>query len=126
MTMSRMLAVLQAMAHGHHNIGGATLFPQNSAPGATPDPELVQAKGVGVDSAMSRASGMHDVILRPHRIRETAMRFMLIVKCTPEFKVQASTGFQPESGVLAKMAAFHEQLARAGVLLDGSGLKPSR
>ncbi|WP_112488388.1 YciI family protein [Thiomonas sp. X19] len=53
------------------------------------------------------------------------MRFMIIVKSNPEFEAQASTGFQPEPTVFAEMAAYHEELARAGVLLEGNGLKPS-
>lgn len=52
------------------------------------------------------------------------MRFMLIVKSTPEF--EAETRPDPDPAVMAEMVAFHEALARAGVLLDGSGLHPSR
>ena len=52
------------------------------------------------------------------------MRFMLIVKSTPEF--EAETRPAPDEAVFAAMAAFHEELARAGVLLDASGLQPSR
>jgi len=49
------------------------------------------------------------------------MRFMILVKAT-----QASeAGQMPEESLIAAMAAYHEQLARAGVLLDGAGLKPS-
>lgn len=54
------------------------------------------------------------------------MRFMLIVKSTPEFEAEASTGFQPDPTVFAEMAAYHEELARAGALLDANGLQPSR
>ena len=54
------------------------------------------------------------------------MRFMLIVKSTPESEAEPSTGFQPDPTVFTEMAAFHEELARAGVLLDANGLKPSR
>jgi hypothetical protein len=31
----------------------------------------------------------------------------------------------PEESLIASMAAYHEELAKAGVLLDGSGLQPS-
>ena len=53
------------------------------------------------------------------------MRFMIIVKSTPEF--EAETSPQPaDEKLMAAMADYHEELARAGVLLDGSGLQPSR
>ncbi len=52
------------------------------------------------------------------------MRYMLIVKATPE--TEAATSPDPDPAVLAEMAAYHEELARAGVLLDGTGLHPSR
>ncbi|MDO9358119.1 MAG: YciI family protein [Polaromonas sp.] len=53
------------------------------------------------------------------------MRFMIIVKSTPEF--EAETTPQPtDEKLMAAMADYHEELARAGVLLDGSGLHPSR
>ncbi len=52
------------------------------------------------------------------------MRYMIIVKATPES--EAATSPDPDPDVLADMAAYHEELARAGVLLDGTGLHPSR
>lgn len=52
------------------------------------------------------------------------MRFMLIVKSNPQF--EAETTFDPDPAVLHAMTVYHEELARAGVLLDGSGLHPSR
>ncbi len=51
------------------------------------------------------------------------MRFMIIVKATAES--EAETQPAPEEALLAEMADYHEQLMKAGVLLDGSGLKPS-
>lgn len=54
------------------------------------------------------------------------MRYMILVKSIPAFEAQPDTGFQPEPAVFAAMAAYHEELARAGVLLDANGLKPSR
>ena len=51
------------------------------------------------------------------------MRFLIIVKSTPEF--EAETRPAPDAAVFAAMATFHEELARAGVLLDGNGLHPS-
>ena len=52
------------------------------------------------------------------------MRFMIIVKSCAEFEAEV-TPEAPEE-LVAEMAAYHEELARAGVLLDGSGLHPSR
>jgi len=49
------------------------------------------------------------------------MRFMIMVRAN----AQSESGAMPEEGLLAAMAAYHEQLAQAGVLLDASGLKPS-
>ncbi|MBX3586346.1 MAG: YciI family protein [Ramlibacter sp.] len=53
------------------------------------------------------------------------MRFMIIVKSCPEFEAE-TTPQTPDEALMAAMADFHEQLARAGVLLDASGLQPSR
>jgi hypothetical protein len=49
------------------------------------------------------------------------MRFMIIVKASPE----SEKGRMPTAELMAEMAVYHEQLARAGVLLDGCGLKAS-
>ena len=49
------------------------------------------------------------------------MRFMIIVKATAD----SEAGVMPPDALLAKMAAYHEELAQAGVLLDASGLQPS-
>ncbi|AEG92007.1 YciI family protein [Ramlibacter tataouinensis] len=53
------------------------------------------------------------------------MRFMIIVKSTPEFEAE-TTPQAPDEKLMAAMADYHEQLGRAGVLLDASGLQPSR
>ena len=51
------------------------------------------------------------------------MKFMIIVKATPDSEAGR---FPPDSGkMFAAMADYHEQLSKAGVLLDGSGLQPS-
>lgn len=51
------------------------------------------------------------------------MRYMIIVKATPESEAGV---FPPNMAeLMAVMGAFHEELARAGVLLDASGLQPS-
>jgi hypothetical protein len=52
------------------------------------------------------------------------MRFMIIVKSCAEFEAEIAPEAPEE--LMAEMAAYHEELARAGVLLDGSGLHPSR
>jgi hypothetical protein len=51
------------------------------------------------------------------------MRFMIIVRSTPGF--EAETRPAPDAAVFTAMATYHEELARAGVLLDGSGLSPA-
>jgi hypothetical protein len=51
------------------------------------------------------------------------MRFMIIVKATPDSEAGR---FPADSDKLFQaMAAYHEELARAGALLDASGLQPS-
>jgi hypothetical protein len=52
------------------------------------------------------------------------MRFMIFVRSIPEF--EAETTPAPDEALLSAMAGYHEELARAGVLLDASGLQPSR
>jgi hypothetical protein len=49
------------------------------------------------------------------------MRFMIVVKANP----QSEAGVMPEDKLIASMASYHEELAKAGVLLDASGLQPS-
>ena len=49
------------------------------------------------------------------------MRFMIIVKASAD----SEAGVMPPASLIAQMGAFHEELARAGVLLDGAGLKAS-
>jgi len=50
------------------------------------------------------------------------MRFMIMVRAS----ARTEAGLMPEDDRLfADMAAYHEALARAGVLLDASGLQPS-
>jgi len=51
------------------------------------------------------------------------MRFMIIVLATPDS--EAGKLPPPEDSLWAEMEAFHEELAKAGVLLDANGLKPS-
>ncbi len=49
------------------------------------------------------------------------MRYMIIIKAT----ASSEAGALPSEKLIADMASFHEELARAGVLLDGMGLHPS-
>jgi hypothetical protein len=58
-----------------------------------------------------------------HSFQEKAMRFMIIVKATAES--EAATQPAPDDALLAEMTDYHEQLVKAGALLDASGLKPS-
>jgi hypothetical protein len=50
------------------------------------------------------------------------MRFMIIVKATAD----SEAGVMPGEPLLAAMAAYHEELHKAGVLVDATGLKPTR
>jgi hypothetical protein len=53
------------------------------------------------------------------------MRFMIQVRATAVSERGDAPG--PEYAKLfEEMGAFHEEMARAGVLLDGAGLRPSR
>jgi hypothetical protein len=49
------------------------------------------------------------------------MRFIIIVRASPD----TEAGVPPAEELVAAMAAYHEQLAAAGVLLDANGLQPS-
>ena len=49
------------------------------------------------------------------------MRFMILVKATKD----SEAGAMPSEKLIAEMATYHEELAKAGVLVDGSGLQAS-
>ena len=49
------------------------------------------------------------------------MRYMIIVKATRD----SEAGVMPPEHLMAEMATFHEELAKAGMLLDASGLQAS-
>jgi len=49
------------------------------------------------------------------------MRFMIIVKANKD----SEAGVMPEEKLIAAMATYHEELAKAGKLLDASGLQPT-
>lgn len=50
------------------------------------------------------------------------MRFMIIVKATKD----TEAGRKPTEALFKTMADYTEELQKAGVLRDGSGLKPSK
>ena len=50
------------------------------------------------------------------------MRVMVIVKATQD----SEAGVMPDTALLAAMGAFNEELVKAGVMLAGEGLQPSR
>ena len=49
------------------------------------------------------------------------MRFMVMVKATPE----SETGALPDKEMLTAMGKYNEELVKAGVMLAGEGLHPS-
>jgi hypothetical protein len=49
------------------------------------------------------------------------MRFMVIVKANKD----SEAGVMPDDKMLAAMGKYNEELAKAGVMLEGTGLKPS-
>jgi len=49
------------------------------------------------------------------------MRFMIVVKASRD----SEAGVMPSEDMLTAMADYHQELSRAGVLLDGNGLHPS-
>lgn len=49
------------------------------------------------------------------------MRFMIIVKASAD----SEAGVMPDDSLMAAMAVYHEELAKAGALLDATGLQPT-
>ena len=49
------------------------------------------------------------------------MRFMVIVKATKD----SEAGEMPSEEMLAAMGKFNEEMVKAGIMLDGAGLKPT-
>ena len=49
------------------------------------------------------------------------MRFLIMVKASRD----SEAGVMPEEKLIGEMAQYHEELAKAGMLLDGSGLQPT-
>jgi hypothetical protein len=52
---------------------------------------------------------------------ERTMRFMVIIKATPETEANA----MPSTELLEEMTKYNEELVKAGVMLAGEGLHPS-
>lgn len=53
------------------------------------------------------------------------MRFMIMVRATPDTEAAWFPEGEAKQQLFQSMADYHEQLAKAGVLLDASGLQPS-
>jgi hypothetical protein len=53
------------------------------------------------------------------------MRFMILVKATADSEAGKFPPQEEMEKLVSDMAKFHEELQKAGALLDGSGLKPS-
>jgi hypothetical protein len=49
------------------------------------------------------------------------MRFLIMVKATKD----TEAGVLPEEKLIGEMAKYHEELVKAGALLDASGLQPT-
>lgn len=49
------------------------------------------------------------------------MKFMILVKATAD----SEAGKMPPDSLIAEMVGFHEEMAKAGVLVDGAGLRDS-
>jgi len=50
------------------------------------------------------------------------MRFMIMVRANQDSEADV----RPDEKLMAQMADYHQELAKAGALLDASGLHPSR
>src|SRR3954462_9068505 len=55
---------------------------------------------------------------------ESTMRVMVIVKATPESETGTMSGPEMQQ-MFAEMGAYNEELVKAGIMLQGDGLKPS-
>src|SRR6266511_2072554 len=56
-----------------------------------------------------------------NRKETRTMRFMIVVKATRD----SEAGVMPHEKILTEIAKYHEELQKAGVLLDASGLQAS-
>jgi len=49
------------------------------------------------------------------------MKYMILVKATRD----SEAGVMPSDALISEMVGFHEEMAKAGILVDGAGLKRS-
>lgn len=49
------------------------------------------------------------------------MRFIIVIKATAD----SEAGVMPPESLMAQMADYHEELQRAGVLVDAAGIQPT-
>ena len=49
------------------------------------------------------------------------MKFMVLVKATKD----SEAGVLPSDALISEMVGFHEEMAKAGILVDGAGLRRS-
>ncbi len=49
------------------------------------------------------------------------MKFMILVKATKD----SEAGKMPPESLISEMVGFHEEMAKAGILVDGAGLRAS-
>ena len=49
------------------------------------------------------------------------MKFMVLVKATKD----SEAGVMPTDALISEMVGFHEEMAKAGILVDGAGLRRS-
>jgi hypothetical protein len=49
------------------------------------------------------------------------MKFMILVKATKD----SEAGKMPPDSLISEMVGFHEEMAKAGILVDGAGLRAS-
>lgn len=54
------------------------------------------------------------------------MRFVIFRKADAETEAEQGPGLNVDEALIAQMMAYNEELAKAGVLLGGDGLMPSR
>ena len=50
------------------------------------------------------------------------MKYLILVKATKD----SEAGVMPTEKLMQGMIGFHEEMAKAGVLMDGAGLRPSK
>jgi len=65
--------------------------------------------------------GTSETLSSEANCKEKAMRFMMIVKASKE----SEAGVMPTDEMIATMGKYNEELLKAGVLVDLSGLQPT-